>query len=381
MGAYFDNAATTYPKPACVYEAMDDYYRHHGDGSAGRGNYAGARDAGRLLADVRRGLGRLFHTEQHVVVLTSSATEALNLVLQGISYTQGETIFLSPFEHNAVLRPLYAMRERTPFDVELLALDHKTFAYDLDAIEAQFAVHPPHLVVLSHASNVCGAVAPAAEIFALAKKYHAMTVLDMAQTAGLIDTNLACIQADAAIFAGHKTLLGPFGAAGVMLREGIRLRPLLYGGTGIDSANPDMPDDAPLRYEAGSRNMLAAAGLRAAIDYIEKEGINTLFVRERDARERLVSILSAYDFLHPIVPKRGVGVISTTFDGFAPDEAGRIFGDRDIAVRTGLHCAPEAHRFLGTFPEGTVRFSVSAMTKEKDFEALKAVLDEVAEEI
>ena len=127
--------------------------------------------------------------------------------------------------------------------------------------------------------------------------------------------------------------------------------------------------------------MLAAAGLRAAIDYIEKEGINTLFVRERDARERLVSILSAYDFLHPIVPKRGVGVISTTFDGFAPDEAGRIFGDRDIAVRTGLHCAPEAHRFLGTFPEGTVRFSVSAMTKEKDFEALKAVLDEVAEEI
>jgi len=381
MGAYFDHAATTYPKPACVYEAMDDYYRHHGDGSAGRGSYVGARDAGRLLADVRRSLGQLFHTDQHVAVLTSSATEALNLVLQGISYTPGETVFLSPFEHNAVLRPLYVMREKTSLDIERLAVDRKMLAYDLDAIETQFALHPPRLVVLSHASNVCGVVAPVTEIFALAKKYHAMTVLDMAQTAGLIDINLATVQADAAIFAGHKTLLGPFGAAGVMLREGIRLRPLLYGGTGVDSANPSMPEDAPLRYEAGSRNMLAAAGLCAAIGYLEEEGINTMFARERDARERLVSVLSAYDFLHPIVPKCGIGVISTTFDGFAPDEAGRILGERGIAVRTGLHCAPEAHRFLGTFPAGTVRFSVSAMTEEKDFEALQAALDEVAEEI
>lgn len=381
MGAYFDNAATTYPKPACVYEAMDDYYRHHGDGSAGRGTYAGARDAGRLLADVRRGLRELFHTEHHAAVLTSSATEALNLVLQGIPYSSGENVFLSPFEHNAVLRPLHAMREQIPFDVERLAVDRETLAFDIDAIEAQFAVHPPRLVVLSHASNVCGAVTPVAEIFALAKKYHAMTVLDMAQTAGLIDTDLVMVQADAAVFAGHKTLLGPFGAAGVMLRDGVRLRPLLYGGTGIDSANAAMPEDAPLRYEAGSRNMLAAAGLHAAIGYLEKEGIDKIFAAERDAREYLVSILNAYDFIHPIVPKCGIGVISTTFDGFAPDEAGRILGERGIAVRTGLHCAPEAHRFLGTFPAGTVRFSVSAMTEEKDFEALRMALDEVAEEI
>ena len=208
-----------------------------------------------------------------------------------------------------------------------------------------------------------------------------MTVLDMAQTAGLIDLDLVAAQADAAIFAGHKTLLGPFGAAGVMLRKGIRLRPLIYGGTGIDSADPDMPDEAPLRYEAGSRNMLAVAGLRTALGYIEREGIDTLFGRERKARERLLALLAHYDFLHPIVPEQGIGVISATFDGLAPDEAGKILGERGIAVRTGLHCAPEAHRFLGTFPAGTVRFSVSAMTGEREFAVLKAALDDVAEEL
>lgn len=379
--AYFDNAATTYPKPDCVHDAMDDFYRHHGDGSAGRGAYAGARDAGRMLADVRQALGRLFHTEQHVAVLTSSATEALNLVLQGQDYTAGETVYISPFEHNAVLRPLHALRKRTPFSVERLAVDRKTLHYDLPAIEAQFAMHPPRLVVLSHASNVCGAIAPAADIFARAKRTGAMTVLDMAQTAGLIDIDLVAAQADAAIFAGHKTLLGPFGAAGVMLRKGIRLRPLIYGGTGVDSANPDMPDEAPLRYEAGSRNMLAAAGLRAALGYIEREGIDTLFERERQARERLLALLADYDFLHLIVPEHGIGVISATFDGLAPDEAGKVLGERGIAVRTGLHCAPEAHRFLGTFPAGTVRFSVSAMMGEKEFAVLRTALDEIAEEL
>ena len=379
--AYFDNAATTYPKPDCVYDAMDDFYRHHGDGSAGRGAYAGARDAGRLLADVRQALGRLFHTEQHVAVLTSSATEALNLVLQGQDYTAGETVYISPFEHNAVLRPLHALRKRTPFSVERLAVDRKTLHSDIPAIGAQFAMHTPRLVVLSHASNVCGAVAPAADIFARAKRVGAMTVLDMAQTAGLIDLDLVAAQADAAIFAGHKTLLGPFGAAGVMLKRGIHLRPLLYGGTGVDSANHDMPDVAPLRYEAGSRNMLAAAGLRAALGYSEHEGIDTLFHREHRARERLLALLTDCDFIHPIVPEHGIGVISATFDGLAPDEAGKILGERGIAVRTGLHCAPEAHRFLGTFPAGTVRFSVSAMTRGEDFERLRAVLDEIAEEL
>ena len=379
--AYFDNAATTYPKPDCVYDAMDDFYRHHGDGSAGRGAYAGARDAGRLLADVRQARGRLFHTEQHDAVLTSSATEAMNLVLQGQDYAAGETVYVSPFEHNAVLRPLHALRQQTMFQVEQLAVDRKTLTYDLSAIAAQFAAHPPRLVVLSHARNVCGAIAPAAEIFACAKRAGAMTVLDMAQTSGLLDLDLVAAQTDAAIFAGHKTLLGPFGAAGVMLRKGIRLRPLLYGGTGVDSANPDMPDVAPLRYEAGSRNMLALAGLRAALDYIEQQGIGQIWARERAARDRLLELLSAYDFLHPIVPEQGIGVISATFDSLAPDEAGKVLGERGIAVRTGLHCAPAAHRFLGTFPAGTVRFSVSAMTTDENFERLRAVLDEIAGEL
>ena len=378
--AYFDNAATTFPKPECVYQAMDTYYRQAG-GSAGRGNYQGASTAGKLLQDVRRLLKKLFHTEMHEAIITSSATEAINLILRGIDLAEGDVIYISPFEHNAVRRTLHYLAQKKHIVVEYLNVDKKNLQYDLTGIRYNFQRKCPKLVVISHASNVCGVVAPAAEIFAMAKESGAVTVLDMAQTAGLIDLDLIEAQVDCAVFAGHKTLLGPFGASGFMLRHGIRLEPLLYGGTGVDSANPEMPAEGPLRYEAGSRNMYALAGLQASLTWIMGQGVEAVHGQEEQNKRRLIDILSQYSFIRVITSANQVGVVSTTFNGFSSDEVGLVLSEQGVAVRTGLQCAPEAHRFLGTFPAGTIRFSVSALTDEKSFEMLNKALEYIEENI
>lgn len=372
--AYFDNAATTFPKPECVYQAMDAYYRQAG-GSAGRGLYTGALAAGKLLQDVRCLLKRLFHTEVHEAIFTSSATEALNLILRGFDLEEGDVIYISPFEHNAVRRTLHYLVRQKNITVEYLDVDRKSLQYNLTGIRNSFQQKSPRLVVMSHASNVCGAVAPAAEIFAMAKEAGAVTVLDMAQTAGLIDLDLVEAQVDCAVFAGHKTLLGPFGAAGFMLRQGIRLEPLLYGGTGVDSANPEMPAEGPLRYEAGSRNMYALAGLQASLTWILGQGVEAVHEQEERNKRRLMDLLGQYSFVRMITSANQVGVVSTTFNGLSSDEAGRVLSEQGVAVRTGLQCAPEAHRFLGTFPAGTVRVSVSALTDDEDFKILRKALD------
>ena len=378
--AYFDNAATTFPKPECVYQAMDTYYRHAG-GSAGRGNYQGAAVAGKLLQDVRNLLKKLFHTEIHEAIITSSATEAINLILRGVELMDGDVIYTSPFEHNAVRRTVHYLAEKKNIVVENLTVDSKTLEYDLQGIRNQFIQKKPSLIVLSHASNVCGVVAPVAEIFSMAKETGAITVLDMAQTAGVIDLDLVKAQVDCAVFAGHKTLLGPFGAAGFMLRQGVRVKPLLYGGTGVDSANLEMPAEGPLRYEAGSHNMYALAGLHASLKWILEHGIEIVYQKEEQNKIRLLELLNQYTFVRSITSTNQLGVVSTVFDGFSSDEVGRVLSEQGVAVRTGLQCAPDAHRFLGTFPAGTVRFSVSSLTEEMDFEILQRALDYIEENI
>lgn len=378
--AYFDNAATTFPKPECVYQAMDTYYRQAG-GSADRGSYEGAVVAGKLLQDARILLRKLFHTELHEAIFTSSATEALNLILRGIGLKDGDVVYISPFEHNAVRRTLHYLETRIRISLEYLSVDKKTLQYDVTDIRKKFQERRPKLVVMSHASNVCGVIAPVEEIFSMAKAAGAWTVLDMAQTAGLLDLDLVETKVDCAVFAGHKTLLGPFGAAGFMLKKGLKLEPLLYGGTGVDSANLDMPIEGPLRYEAGSHNMQALAGLKASLSWLMEQGVANVYALEEKNKKRLLEIFSQYDFIYPIVAKEQIGVMSTIFKGLSSDEAGRVLSEQGIAVRTGLQCAPEAHRFLGTFPAGTVRFSVSALTNEHDFEILLCTLDYIEGEI
>ena len=377
--AYFDNAATTYPKPECVYAFMDSFYRHNG-GNAGRGTYDQAANAGKLITVTRKRIQQLLHCPAKQVVLEPTATIALNVILQGlISMGKIRCVYISPFEHNAVTRTLHHFEKQGLIKVTQLSVT-KELRYDLERIRYQFDSEKPDLVIVSHASNVCGLVAPVEDIFAQAKKHDAATVVDMSQTAGLVDLDCGLQTIDFAVFAGHKTLYGPTGISGFVMNPAIDLPAVFFGGTGFESANQDMPDSLPQKYEFGTLNIAGVAGLYAALDWIEETGIQNIWEKEQEHRQKLLDILRRYSFIRIVGSKEGcryAGIVSCVFDGISSDSAGGILSERGISVRAGLDCAPLAHQFLGTYPAGTVRFSVSWFTRDQDFAALVSALDDI----
>ena len=377
--AYFDNAATTFPKPECVYTAMDDFYRQSG-GSAGRGGYGKALSAKSLVDETRQSLLALLHCPAKQVIFTPTATIALNMIIQGIIATGVKNVYITPFEHNAVTRVLHHFEAQKQIRVMQLSVDPKTLVYDHEKIRYQFADVRPDLVIMSHASNVIGLVSPVEAIAGLARQYGATTVVDMAQTAGLVGLNVGLESIDFAVFAGHKTLMGPTGISGFVMNPAYKLPPVLFGGTGYDSANQDMPDSLPERYEMGTLNTVGVAGLNAALNWLSSQGIDKVRAKEEKKREQLFKLLREYDFLRVVgnVPGREyVGIVSCLMDGISSDAAGSVFSERNIAVRTGLQCAPLAHQFLGTFPAGTIRFSVNCLTSDEDFAELESALDDI----
>lgn len=376
--AYFDNAATTYPKPEVVYQSMDQFQRHTG-GSFGRGNYGFSSSAKYLVDDTRQAIQRLLHCPTKEVIFEPSATISLNIIIQGIIQNGARNIYISPFEHNAVTRTLHHYEEKGIIKVTELSVS-KNLVYDLQRIRFQFENAPPDFVIVSHASNVIGLVAPVEEIFALAKEFQAITLLDMAQTAGLVDCDVGKDVFDFAVFAGHKTLLGPAGISGFVMKPNINLEPVFFGGTGFDSANQKMPSSLPERFEFGTMNTVGIAGLNASVKWILEKGVVALAIAEKENRAKLLSILSQYEFITIVGNITGfeyVGIVSCVFEGISSDTASQLFSERNIAVRTGLHCAPLAHKFLNTYPSGTIRFSVNSFTTTADFEALQGALDDI----
>ena len=376
--AYFDNAATTYPKPETVYQSMDQFQRHTG-GSFGRGNYEFSNSAKGLVDDTRKAIKQLLHCPAKQVVFEPSATISLNIIIQGIIQKGARIIYISPFEHNAVTRTLHHYKKRGQIKVEELAVDQK-LNYDIQRIRFQFETTPPDFVIVSHASNVIGLVAPVEEIFSLAKEFHAITLLDMAQTAGLVDLDIGKEIFDFAVFAGHKTLLGPTGISGFVMKTGIALEPVFFGGTGFDSANQDMPTSLPERFEFGTMNSVGIAGLNASVKWILQQGVDALAAAEAKNRNKLLTLLREYDYVSIIGDIDGrdyVGSVSCVMDDISSDVAGQLFSERNIAVRTGLHCAPNAHKFLKTFPAGTIRFSVNSFTTDEDFAVLREALEDI----
>lgn len=376
--AYFDNAATTFPKPEEVYSFMDTFYRNCGV-NVGRGQHKLASKASSLMEETRKLLLKLFHCPNKKVVFSSTATEAINVILQGINIPEGSYVYISPFEHNAITRTLHHLQNTIHFQIEQLSVDNNSLVYNPNAIKAQFEKNKPYCVITSHASNVCGAVAPIEDIFSLAKKYNAITIADMCQTAGLIDTDLSSDNFDYAVFEGHKTLYGPMGIGGFIAKPTTAIVPLIYGGTGVESANQDMPNEIPVKYEAGSHNILAISGLNAALKWIDSIGIAAIKEKENQNRKKLLELLGEYDNIKVLAPSDGIGVVSCVFDGYSSDNIGQVLSDKNIAVRTGLHCSPEAHKFLGTFPAGTVRFSVGYFNSDDDFDKLQEALDYIEE--
>lgn len=382
MSFYFDNAATTFPKPPEVYDFMDSFYRSRG-GNAGRGQYKQAAASTRIITETRQLIKDLLQCQNKDVIFTPSATIALNMIIQGIlSNSNIKNIWISPFEHNAVTRVLHNYEKNKKINVNVLPIN-EDLQYDFDLIESKFKSIKPQFVILSHGSNVCGIITPVEKLCEIAKKYSAITVLDMAQTAGIVPFNVGNNNIDFAVFAGHKTLLGPFGISGFVKNQDINLDPVLFGGTGLESANQDMPEELPAKYEMGSQNIQAIAGLHEALKWWLA---NADFIRqkEKENHKKLFDLLSQYPFIKIVGSinfENTIGVISCLFDNYTADEIGNVLDEKDVAVRTGLQCAPLAHKTLGTFPAGTVRFSVQYFTNDSDFDGLKKALDYIKDNI
>ena len=410
--AYFNNAATTFPKPQIVYDFMDSFYRNHG-GNAGRGNHSLSLTAGKLISETRGRLQEILHCKNKQIIFTPSATIALNMILQGViekhtdrvsQSLEGLTVYISPFEHNAVTRVLHHFESIGRIKVNVLPIQ-KNLTYDLVEIESLFKKNEPDLLVISHASNVTGFIQPVEKLCLLAKKFDCVTVIDMAQSAGLVDLNVGLETIDFAVFAGHKTLYGPTGISGFAMKRDFDLAPVLFGGTGYESAKQDMPLDIPQRYEMGTLNILGIAGLYAATGWILETGIDEIWNREQEHRKRLLEILRKYDFVKVVgnchtdsilltqnhggmghseltMPvgrqdseSQYAGIVSVLIEGLPSDTAASVFSEQNIAVRSGLQCAPLAHKTLGTFPSGTVRFSCGHFTSEEDFAELEETME------
>lgn len=368
---YLDNAATTFPKPERVYTALETANRELSF-NAGRGSYKAARAASAIIDDTKNRLLSLFHATGYAdIVFTPSVTHALNQVLNGLDLTGNPVIYVSPYEHNAVARTVYQLSVNSGASVKMLPLT-KDLQIDLEKAKYQFSINSPSVVILNALSNVTGYILPVAEIFLMAKEYGAITVLDAAQAAGLIDLDMPALNADVLCFAGHKTLMGPFGIGGFLIKHGITLKKVLTGGTGSASLTLDMPEEAPGRYEASSTNVVAIAGLNASLKGLD---INEHRKTLRELTEYLLEALNgipSVNLMGTFDTDKTLGIVSFVVEGYQSDEVGIILDDEyDIAVRTGYHCAPYIHDYLGDKPyHGTIRIGIGQFNTKEDIDAL-----------
>lgn len=372
---YLDNAATTFPKPERVYDALDAANRNLSF-NAGRGSYKAARDASAIIDDTKNQLLSLLHATGYAdVVFTPSVTHALNQVLNGLDLTSNSVIYVSPYEHNAVARTVHQLSVNTGASVEMLPLT-EDLQIDLEKAKYQFSTKAPSVIIMNALSNVTGYILPVTELFLIAKEYGATTVLDAAQAAGLIDLDMPGLNADILCFAGHKTLMGPFGIGGFLIKRGITLKKVFTGGTGSASLILDMPEETPGRYEASSANVVAIAGLNASLKSLNidehKEIVRELTDYLLEALEDIpsVNLMGAFD------ASKTLGIVSFVVEGYESDEVGTILDDEyNIAVRTGYHCAPYIHDYLGDKPyHGTIRVGLGQFNTKEDIDALVSAI-------
>lgn len=377
---YLDNAATTFPKPENVYAAMDKMNRE-GAVNAGRGSYKLAQDASRLIADTKEKIRQLVHVDvSAAVVFSPSITIAMNQIVNGLGLRKNAVVYVSPYEHNAVARSIYELSKKQELIVKELPLNNG-LEIDMEKMKYEFSQDKPEVVFCTHVSNVTGYILPIKEIFHEAKKHESINVLDAAQSMGLIEIRADLIDVDIIGFAGHKTLYGPFGIGGFINVSGVKLDTFITGGTGTDSLNLEMPAGNESRYEASSTNIVAIAGLNAALtvlnqeEHLKNESILTGYLIKK-----LASIKEVKMYL-PIDLEKHIGIVSFTFDNMNSEDVGTILdGDFDIAVRTGYHCAPYIHKYLrdeGTL--GTVRVGIGQFTTTEDIDKLVAALEELKE--
>lgn len=357
---YFDNAATSWPKPEEIFIAMNRFGRI-GGGSPGRSGHRLSIEAGRTIIDAREELGDFFGCPDPLrVVLTKNATEALNIAIMGF-LKPGDHAVTSSMEHNSVMRPLRCMERR---GVEVTVVPCAPTG-ELDPGDISRAIKKnTRAVYLTHASNVTGTIMPVHEVGRIAAERDVVFCVDAAQTAGVIPIDVRDMRIGLLAFTGHKSLFGPQGTGGLVIAGGLEeaINPLLMGGTGSRSEWEEHPAFLPDRFEAGTPNGIGIAGLLAGLRYVRHQGIVTIRKKEAGLTALLIDGLRAIPGVRLygcLDPERQTAVVSFTMAGTSPSEiAFALDEDFELLSRSGLQCAPAAHRTIGTFPEGTVRLSM-----------------------
>lgn len=376
---YLDHPATSWPKPACVIEAMKDFLERAG-GNPGRSGHRLSIDAGRIVYDARERLAEFFGAPQaNSVIFAHNATHALNIVIQTV-LRPGDTVLTTAIEHNSVMRPLRAAEAAGV--VVLTAPCDPTGRPDLDAFR-RLAGQDIRLAIMTHASNVIGRIMPVAELSEIARRNGAMVLIDAAQTAGILPVNSQETGADFIAFTGHKALHGPPGTGGLVLcsdRASEEIGPLIRGGTGSRSISEEHPDVLPDRLEAGTPNGPGIAGLGAAVKWIVGQGPGRTREHHTKLTQGLLEGLGGIPGVELFGPPAGTErapLISFRIRRLTVSDVGmRLDDEFGIMCRVGLHCAPAAHRTMGTLPEGTIRFGIGPFTTEDDIaQAVEAVME------
>ena len=376
---YLDNAATSFPKPDCVYAAADIYMRAMGV-AFGRGSHSGTSDAARLVAQCRQRLARILDAESgDRVAFTFNCTDGLNLLLRGVLRT-GDRVVTSTLEHNSVLRPLQQLKSELNLDLVHVDFDARTGLVDVPAFTQELHRMQPRLAVLNHASNVTGVVQPIKKISAAAHDSGALLMLDAAQTVGHIPFSVRDLNVDMLASAGHKGLLGPLGTGIVYVREGLEgeVLPIRCGGTGTDSESLVQPSVMPTRFESGNLNMPGLAGLNAAAEWILLQSVDGVHAQISQLATQLSDALREISGVRLFggAAVQNVGIVSFSMDGIDSQDVAAVLDQSfQIRCRAGLHCAPLVHKTLGTIPAGgTVRLSPGPFTVQADVEkAVEAV--------
>lgn len=376
MGIYLDNAATSFPKPKEVATAVYDFIVNNGT-SSGRGSYKKAMQSDYIVYECRKLIGKLFNFDNpKKVIFTSNVTDSLNIAMRGI-LKENDHVITSSLEHNAVWRCLKTLERDINIKIDTVECSKDGITNQQDI--KKYIKKDTALIVFTQASNVLGTIQPIREIGAIAREHNIPFLVDSAQSAGAMKIDVKEDNIDILAFTGHKSLLGPMGTGGLIINTDIDIKPLKAGGTGGDSAYEYQPDYYPNHLETGTSNVSGIAGLREAIKFLNKEGIENIHNKEKELTKYALEKLETVKDIEIYGPKdceKMLSVISFNIKDKRPEDVGSILDQKyDIMLRAGLHCAPTAHSVIGTKERGTLRIGLGYFNEKEDIDKLVEALN------
>lgn len=378
---YLDNAAGSHPKPPQVAAAMAEALSLYG-ANPGRGNHEMTRKTAAMIQSVREKIGEFFEaSDSSRVIFTAGATMSLNMAIYGI-LRKGDTLLLPGMEHNAISRPAAALEDSGSICCKTLTADSNGYLKVDDLRSCCSSLPRPALLALTHGSNVCGSVAPLEKIAIIARKNGIPLLVDASQSGGLLPISMQKAPIDLLVLAGHKALYGPPGTGVLILSKQVSPSPMIMGGTGTNSEERHHPETYPERMEAGSINVPGIAGLGAAINFVQEIGIGELYHKTMTLTDRLMEMagnINGVEVYIPPTPRPRLPVLALNITKLDPAEAANLLDSRyGIAIRSGYHCAPAAHKALGTMEEGCLRFSPGWFNTMTEIEKAGIALKELA---